>query len=131
MITVLHEEKDFIIVSKPAGLITHGDGKKNSKHVSSVVEEVLKLFPEIQGVGESEANIERSGIVHRLDADTSGVMVIARTQEFFEHIKKQFQDHIIEKEYKAFVWGWLGEMDKKGIINSSIGRSGSSQTIQD
>lgn len=125
MITVLHEEKDFIIIAKPAGLITHEDGKLKSKYVSSVTEEVLKLYPEIKGVGESEGNMERSGIVHRLDADTSGVMVIARTQEFFENIKQQFQDHIVEKEYKAFVWGWLGEMDKKGVINSNIGRSGS------
>lgn len=125
MITVLHEEKDFVIVAKPAGLITHGDGKPNTKYVSSVAEEVLKLYPEIKGVGEAEANMERSGIVHRLDADTSGVMVIARTQEFFLHIKQQFQDHVIEKEYKAFVWGWLKEEDKKGVINSAIGRSGS------
>lgn len=125
MITVLHEEKDFVIISKPSGLITHGDGKPNTKFVSSVVEEVLKLYPEIKGVGETEANMERSGIVHRLDADTSGVMVIARTQEFFKNIKQQFQDHVVEKEYKAFVWGWLGEMDKKGVVNSTIGRSAS------
>lgn len=129
MITVLHEEKDFIIISKPAGLITHSDGKPNTAHISSVAEEVLKLYPDIQGVGEpltfSNVPINRSGIVHRLDADTSGVMVIARTQKFFEHIKKQFQDHVIEKEYKAFVWGWLKEEDKKGVINSPIGRSGS------
>lgn len=125
MITVLHEEKDFVVISKPAGLITHGDGKPNTKFVSSVAEEVLKLYPEIKGIGEPEANMERSGIVHRLDADTSGVMVIARTQEFFENIKQQFQDHVIEKEYKAFVWGWLKEMDKNGVINSPIGRSGS------
>lgn len=129
MITVLHEEKDFIIIAKPAGLITHADGKVKTTHVSSVAEEVLKLYPDIEGVGEPmsphDQGINRSGIVHRLDADTSGVMVIARTQEFFEHIKKQFQDHVIEKEYKAFVWGWLKEDDKKGVINSPIGRSGS------
>lgn len=127
MITVLHEEKDFIIISKPSGLITHGDGKKKTAHVSSVSEEVLKLYPEIEGVGEESGlvGVNRSGIVHRLDADTSGVMVIARTQDFFDHIKKQFQDHVIEKEYKAFVWGWLKEEDKKGVINSPIGKSGS------
>ena len=127
MITVLHEEKDFIIITKPAGLITHGDGKAKTTYMSSVCEEVLKLYPDIDGIGEPTGivGVNRSGIVHRLDADTSGVMVIARTQDFFDNIKKQFQDHIIEKEYKAFVWGWLKESDKKGVINSAIGRSGS------
>lgn len=129
MITVLHEEKDFIIISKPAGLITHADGKPNSIHVSSVAEEVLKLYPEIQGIGESSTfgntSINRSGIVHRLDTDTSGVMIIPCTQVFFDHVKKQFQDHVVEKEYKAFVWGWLKEEDKKGVIHSPIGKSGS------
>lgn len=127
MVTVLHEEKDFIIISKPAGLITHADGKAKTAYISSVSEEVIKLFPDIDGVGEPSGlvDVNRSGIVHRLDADTSGVMVIARTQEFFDHIKQQFQDHVIEKEYKAFVWGWLKEEDKKGVINSAIGKSGS------
>jgi 23S rRNA pseudouridine1911/1915/1917 synthase len=125
MITVLHEEKDFIIIAKPAGLITHADGKAKTRHTTSVCEEVLKLYPDIKGVGEPGEGVERSGIVHRLDADTSGVMIIARNQEFFELIKQQFQDHIIEKEYKAFVWGWLKDTDKRGVINSPIGRSGS------
>jgi 23S rRNA pseudouridine1911/1915/1917 synthase len=126
-IQIIHEEKDFIIINKPAMLITHADGKADSKRNTSVVHEVLKLYPDIDGIGEATGipGVNRSGIVHRLDADTSGVMVIARTQKFFEHIKQQFQDHIIEKEYKAFVWGWIKEEDKKGVINSAIGKSSS------
>lgn len=65
--------------------------------------------------------IYRPGIVHRLDKETSGVLLIARNQKAFEFFKEQFQNRTIKKNYKAFVWGWVKE--DKGEINKPIGRS--------
>ena len=69
----------------------------------------------------SEKEIARPGIVHRLDRETSGVIVIAKTQESFLNLKKQFQERKIEKKYNAFVYGALKE--EKGIIDRPIGKS--------
>lgn len=90
---------DYIIVNKPAGLIVHGD-----KHIkeTTLADLVTKKYPEIKIVGEDPY---RPGIVHRLDKDVSGLMVIARTQEFFENLKQQFQDRTIDKKYSALVFG--------------------------
>ncbi len=120
MIEIIHEDKDFVIINKPAGLITHSDGRKKES-VDSVAAQILKLYPETKEVGETEDKFERYGIVHRLDVDTSGVMIIARNQEFYIHIKEQFKNHIIEKEYRAIVYGHF--KSEKGCIQDPIGRS--------
>jgi 23S rRNA pseudouridine1911/1915/1917 synthase len=65
--------------------------------------------------------IDRPGVVHRLDRDTSGVLVLAKTQEAFLFLKTQFQNRTIEKEYRAFVWGVVRE--PHGTIDLPIGRS--------
>ena len=131
MIQVLHEEKDFVVISKPAGLVTHPDGKTDTKG-QSVSELIADMYPEIRKIGEplvmtgkggEEIVIERPGIVHRLDTETSGVMIIPRTKKFFEFMKEQFQNHQVQKEYKAFVWGWFKKGTERGIINAPIGRS--------
>lgn len=131
MLTILHEEKDFIVIQKPAGLITHPDGKTDTQG-QSVSELIEKQYPEVVKIGESlvmtgkggeEIIIARPGIVHRLDTETSGVMIIARTKKFFEYMKEQFQNHQVQKEYKAFIWGWFKKGTEKGIINAPIGRS--------
>ncbi len=118
-IKIIHEDKDFIIINKPAGLITHNDSKDNTK--DSVAKQIIKLFPEIKNIGEQDDRFERSGIVHRLDTDTSGIMIIARTQKFYDFIKKQFQEHKVQKEYRALVYGHF--KSDKGIIKDAIGRS--------
>lgn len=119
---ILFENNDLLIISKPAGLRTHGDGKSE---VPTVVDWIVNKRPEIQGVGENMLVdgkvIERPGIVHRLDEETSGCLVIAKTQPAFEYLKQQFKDRKIEKEYHAFVWGHFKE--HKGIVNEPIGRS--------
>ncbi len=124
-ITVIHENKNFIIINKPAGVITHPDGKVHVGAAPSVAEQILKLYPEIENIGEPLGPVLRPGIVHRLDTETSGVMIIARTQKFFEYIKAQFQEHTVHKEYRAFVWGWFKDEIKKGVIDWPVGRRGS------
>ncbi len=129
---ILHEEKDFIIINKPAGVVTHPDGKVDTTNNPSLCEQIVKLYPEMAKVGEpmkltekggEHILVQRPGVVHRLDTETSGVMIFARTKKFFDYIKEQFQAHAIQKEYKAFVWGWFKDGDKKGVISAPIGRS--------
>lgn len=119
-IQIIHEDKNFIIINKPAGLITHSDGRKKEE-IDSVASQILALYPETKDVGEKDDKFERYGIVHRLDVDTSGVMIIARNQDFYTYIKEQFKNHKIEKEYRAIVYGHFKSV--KGCIQDPIGRS--------
>lgn len=119
-IQIIHEDKNFIIINKPAGLITHSDGRKKEE-IDSVASQVLVLYPETKDVGEKDDKFERYGIVHRLDVDTSGVMIIARNQDFYTYIKEQFKNHKIEKEYRAIVHGYFKSV--KGCVQDPIGRS--------
>ena len=122
LIDILFETPDLLIINKPAGLRTHGDGKSD---VPTVVDWIMKERPEIAGVGENmEVDgkvIERPGIVHRLDEETSGVLVIAKTQGSFEYLKQQFKNRTVQKEYHAFVRGHFKET--KGVVDEPIGRS--------
>ncbi|TSC68711.1 MAG: 23S rRNA pseudouridine synthase [Parcubacteria group bacterium Gr01-1014_56] len=119
--SVIYEDKDIIVINKPAGLLVHADGKHER---ATLVDWLALEYPELKGVGEEQTLpdgtiIERPGIVHRIDADTSGVMVVARTQKAFEFLKKQFQNRETRKVYLAFVYGPL--KDERGIIDKPIG----------
>ncbi|MFA5084130.1 MAG: RluA family pseudouridine synthase [Candidatus Paceibacterota bacterium] len=114
MISLIYETRDFIAVNKPAGVLVHPI--KDSRE-ETLVDWVLKRYPEVKNVGDDPAI--RPGIVHRLDRDTSGVILIARNQEFFEYLKNLFKTHQIKKTYLALVWGKLEP--KSGEINAPIG----------
>lgn len=121
--TILYEDEDIVAIDKPSGLLVHGDGKSNEP---TVADWVVKKFPQIKGVGEpmeigEEEFIDRPGIVHRLDKDTSGVMLIAKTTEGFHLLKEQFQHRDIKKIYHAFVYGV--PKHERGLIDKPIGRS--------
>ena len=122
IISILFENDTVLVINKPAGILVHPDGKNKKE---TIVDWIQTTHPEIVGVGEpmmiGEALVERPGIVHRLDEETSGVLVIAKTQKMFEHLKLQFQQHLVEKEYHAFVWGHFKEI--KGTIDVPIGRN--------
>jgi len=121
--TVLYESEDVLVIDKPVGLLVHADGKTDA---DTVVDWFLTRNPEAQGVGE-QANdqagneLDRSGIVHRLDRETSGVMILAKNQKAYEHLKYQFQERLVLKEYRALVYGRIN--DRWGTINRPIGRS--------
>ncbi len=126
---VIHEEKDFLVINKPSGWQVHaarhatghpGAPSTSSKH-DTLVDWLVKRYPELKKVGDDPEL--RPGIVHRLDKDTSGVMLVARTQDSFEYFKSLFQKHEIKKKYLALVVG----MPKQhhGVIDAPIGiRSG-------
>lgn len=123
IIEILYEDTDVIVINKPAGLVVHFDGRTKE---DSVVDWVREQRPETIGVGEELTLargdvIERPGIVHRLDRETSGVLVLAKTQDSFLSLKEQFKQHTIRKKYNAFVYGRM--RDERGVINKPIGRS--------
>ena len=122
-IEVLYEDKDCIVVNKPLGLMVHPDGRDAGPFLTDWV---LKTYPKTAKVGEHTRALDgtpilRPGIVHRLDRETSGALIIAKTAKGHEHLKQQFKDRTMVKKYLAFVWG---EMDEEfGTINRPIGRS--------
>lgn len=128
MLSIIYQDNDVLVINKPAGIIVHGDGKTEEKTLADLVTEE---FPDVRDVGEpmvinrgpnKEATVlPRPGIVHRLDKETSGVMIIAKTQAAHAILKRQFQDHTIKKTYNTFVWGLVKE--DQGVINREIGRS--------
>ena len=122
-IPVLYEDKDIIIINKPVGLMVHGDGKTKEK---TLVDWILKNYPKTKNVGEpielpNGDLIPRPGIVHRLDKETSGVLLIAKTQPAFDFYKSKFQNREMKKIYHTFVFGEM-KLDE-GKIDRPIGRS--------
>lgn len=124
-ISIIAETADYVVINKPAGVIVHPDGKRDTE---SLVDWVMESYPDITDVGEpfetqyrgESVFVRRPGIVHRLDRDTSGVMVIARTQLMYECLKQQFKDRQISKEYRAVVLGVPPESTY--TVNIPIGR---------
>jgi 23S rRNA pseudouridine1911/1915/1917 synthase len=121
---IIFENKDFLVVNKPAGLMVHGVRVSAARRVDearaaepTLVDWLLAHRPEVKAVGDEPTL--RPGIVHRLDKATSGVMIIAKTQASFEHLKKLFQEHRIEKTYYALVFGVPAK--EKGIVDAPIG----------
>jgi len=114
---VLYEDADVVAVAKPAGLVTHADGRTKE----ATAEEWFKeKYPTSDG-----------GYVHRLDRDTSGVLVFAKNLVAYEFLRKAFHDRAVKKTYLAFVYGILparggsasGGKEKTGVIDFDIGRS--------
>lgn len=105
---IIEETETYVVIEKPAGLAVHPEQHETTAaellETETVAGWVVAEYPEAYGVGEYS---NRPGIVHRLDKDTSGLMVIARTQPMFEHLKKQFQDRSVKKKYVALVHGHL------------------------
>lgn len=119
----IYEDDSVLVLNKPAGLVVHSDGKIQEK---TLCDWVLEEYPEMENVGEPLDTktdfIKRPGIVHRLDRETSGVIILAKTQDSFEFLKEQFQKRNVEKIYNAVVWGNI--KNDKGIVNAPIGRNG-------
>lgn len=118
-IKILYEDDDVLVIDKPAGIAVHDDALGNQKN--SIVDWILKKRPKMKDVGEVDGDVLRPGIVHRLDKDTTGILVLAKNQKTFYFLKKQFKDKTIKKVYQAIVYGNL--KNSSGIIDRPIGRS--------
>ena len=128
--TILFENDDVLVIDKPSGMRVHNDAHAEGE---TVADWFLRRQPAAAGVGETQSLpdgtlLERSGVVHRLDRDTSGVLILAKTQTAYEHLKTQFHDRIAKKEYRAFVYGLM--KDKWGTIDRPIGRSAKSPKLR-
>ena len=125
-IPVIFEDSNILVINKPAGLSVHGDGFGKQE---TLVDWLMKKYPEISEVGESmftqkREEIKKPGIVHRLDKETSGVMIIAKTQEAFLFFKKQFQNHEVKKIYRAILSGHVNfPVGEEKVLDWPIGRS--------
>ncbi len=111
---VVADTAAFLIINKPAGIAMHPVGRSR---YPTVTEWISTTYPQILGIGEDES---RPGMVHRLDKDTSGLVIIAKTNRAFKALKKLFQERMIEKTYQTLVYGNLSEAT--GTVNFPIGR---------
>lgn len=111
---IIFAADDYLIVNKPAGMVAHRDSKYQG---GTLADWLTARYPEIKRVGD---NKDRPGIVHRLDKEVSGIMVVARTAEMFEWLKKQFQKRNVLKEYEALVHGRMKQ--EEGKVESLIRR---------
>jgi len=122
MLDILFENDDFVVINKPSGISVHGDGKNTEKTISDLFVEQYKQAIDVgEPIFSNGIEIKKSGIVHRLDRDTSGVLILVKNQEAYEFLKKQFQDREVKKTYHAIVNGFFKE--EKGVTKEPIGRS--------
>jgi len=112
---IIHDEKDFAVIDKPAGLVVYPGTKHEEK---TLVNGLLSRWPEIKNVGEDPL---RPGIAHRLDKDTSGLMIVAKNNSAFQYFKNLFKEKKIEKTYIALVHGKIEKQE--GVIDFPIRRS--------
>jgi len=110
---ILYQDSHIVVLNKQAGLVVHPAPGHGS---GTLVNALLYHCPDLEGIGGEI----RPGIVHRLDKDTSGTMVIAKNAAAHEHLAKQFKDRTVQKKYLALVYGDLRE--DEGIITLPIGR---------
>jgi 23S rRNA pseudouridine1911/1915/1917 synthase len=112
---ILYEDKDLLLVNKPAGLVVHpGVGNYSGTLVNA-------LAFHLKGEPMFESGDIRAGLVHRIDKNTSGILVVAKNEVVHRHLSKQFFDHTTERVYQALVWGTPKQSE--GTIDINIGRS--------
>lgn len=110
----IYQDKDLLVVEKPAGLVVFFE--KGEKEID-LITILSRKYPEIKEVGIPP----RYGAIHRLDRETSGILLVARNNKSFDFFKKQFKLRKVEKKYLALVWGEI--KDEKGKVETLIGRS--------
>jgi len=121
---IIFEDEDVVIINKPAGLVMHpGVGNYTGTLVNGLVHYLRDTDLPIK---EGEF-YDRPGLVHRIDKDTSGLIVVAKSTLAMESLSKQFFDHSIKRKYKALIWGALPE--EKGTVDNYIGRNPANRLV--
>ena len=116
---IIFSDENIIVIDKPAGMQVHPDDTRKEE---TLVNYLVAQFPEIENVcDDTKEGRLRPGIVHRLDKDTSGVIVVARNMKAFTELKRQFQDKEVEKKYQAIVYG-VPDL-AEGVIEKALARS--------
>ena len=111
-IDIVYEDDDLLVVNKPAGMVVHpGHGNYSGTLINALIFHFENL---------PKNSSDRPGLVHRIDKDTTGLLVVAKTEIAMAHLSKQFKDKTSEREYVAIVWGNMDE--EEGTIEGHIGR---------
>jgi 23S rRNA pseudouridine1911/1915/1917 synthase len=119
---ILYEDDDVVLVNKKAGMVVHpGYGNWNGTLVNALVYHFSQL-PQLPG------NDGRPGLVHRIDKDTSGLLLISKNEKSMTYLARQFYDHSITRKYIALVWG---DLQEDGTISGYIGRSVKDRKVMD
>ena len=116
---IIFEDEDLMVLDKPAGMVVNrAETTKAGETVQEWVEKILPILP----INTNTTNdfYKRAGIVHRLDKETSGLLLVAKTPEAFENLQRQFKERKVEKKYLALVEGEV--RPKEGEINAPVGR---------
>jgi len=116
-IKVIYEDNDLLVVDKPAGIVVFPENESLKSEEKTLIDYLIEKYPELKSAGEAP----RYGIVHRLDKDTSGVLLVAKTTETLKFLQNQFINRGVEKKYICLVEGSL--KDDFGGINTLIARS--------
>jgi 23S rRNA pseudouridine1911/1915/1917 synthase len=121
-LNIIYEDDDLLIVNKDAGMVVHpGYGNWDGTLVNALVYHFNQL-PQLPG------NDGRPGLVHRIDKDTSGLLLISKNEKSMTYLAKQFYDHSISRKYLALVWG---DIEKDGTVTGYIGRSAKDRKVMD
>jgi 23S rRNA pseudouridine1911/1915/1917 synthase len=116
-LNIVYEDDALMVINKPAGMVVHpGSGNYSGTLLNGVAYYLQQKNPSI-----SEESLPRFGLVHRIDKNTSGLLVLAKTDKAMRHLAKQFYDHTVKRQYLALVWGDV-EQDK-GTIIAHVGRN--------
>lgn len=115
-LNIVFEDKDIMIINKPAGMVVHpGSGNYSGTLLNGVAWYLKQQRPEI-----SEDSLPRFGLVHRIDKNTSGLIVLAKNDKAMSHLARQFFDHTVSRKYVALVWGDVQKDD--GTVIAHVGR---------
>lgn len=112
-LTVIYEDADIVVVDKPAGMVVH---PAHGHYSGTLVNALLAHCPDLEGIGGEL----RPGIVHRLDKDTSGLLVVAKNDRAYRYLQQQFKQRLVHKTYVVLVEGVLETA--RGVIEAPIGR---------
>ena len=113
-LVILHEDAELVVLDKPAGMAVHpAPGSQSGTLVNALI---AHCGASLSGIG----GVKRPGIVHRLDKDTTGIMVVAKTDAAHQHLSRQFAERTVERSYLALVWGVPEPLE--GSIVGAIGR---------
>lgn len=118
---IAYEDEFLLVVNKPAGMVTHPAYKNYSGTLVNALMHHSDKLSQLHADEDEEWDVVRPGIVHRLDKDTSGLLVVAKDETTHQKLAKQFAAKTSEREYNAIAWGRFNE--PRGIIDAPLGRS--------
>lgn len=116
-LNIVYEDEDLMVINKPAGLVVH----PGSGNYSGTLLNGIAYYLQQQNPGISEDTLPRFGLVHRIDKNTSGLLVLAKRDKAMRHLAKQFYDHTVKRQYLALVWGDM--QTDKGTVIAHVGRN--------